>query len=292
LRRLIGEDIELATTLEPDLYSINADPGQLEQVLINLAVNSRDAMPEGGRLHISTANTFLSAEHGGRQLSASPGQYIMLAVSDTGVGMSREIQRRMFEPFFTTKGQGKGTGLGLATVYGIIKQSGGDVWIYSEPGKGTTFKVYFPRAGEGPALHLVAENTQMSPRGTETILVVEDDPALRALSARVLEANGYTVLLARNGIEALAIASGYAGHIDMVATDVVMPKMNGRPLVEKLTETRQGMRVLFMSGYTDDEVMRRGVIDGHAAFLQKPFTPPQFARKVREVLDQGKRAAS
>jgi two-component system, cell cycle sensor histidine kinase and response regulator CckA len=292
LRRLIGEDIELATTLEPELYTINADPGQLEQVLINLAVNSRDAMPDGGRLHITTANTFLSAEHGGRQLSASPGQYIMLAVSDTGMGMSREVQRRMFEPFFTTKGQGKGTGLGLATVYGIIKQSGGDVWIYSEPGKGTTFKVYFPRAGEGRALHLVAEDAQVSPRGTETILVVEDDPALRALSERVLEANGYTVLLARNGIEALAIASGYAGHIDMVATDVVMPKMNGRPLVEKLTETRKGMRVLFMSGYTDDEVMRRGVIDGHTAFLQKPFTPPQFARKVREVLDQGKRAAS
>jgi two-component system, cell cycle sensor histidine kinase and response regulator CckA len=292
LRRLIGEDIELATTLESDLYSINADPGQLEQVLINLAVNSRDAMPDGGRLHITTANTFLSAEHGGRQLSASPGQYIMLAVSDTGMGMSREVQRRMFEPFFTTKGQGKGTGLGLATVYGIIKQSGGDVWIYSEPGKGTTFKVYFPRAGEGRALHLVPEDPQVSPRGTETILVVEDDPALRALSERVLEANGYTVLLARNGIEALAIASGYAGHIDMVATDVVMPKMNGRPLVEKLTETRKGMRVLFMSGYTDDEVMRRGVIDGHTAFLQKPFTPPQFARKVREVLDQGKRAAS
>jgi two-component system, cell cycle sensor histidine kinase and response regulator CckA len=292
LRRLIGEDIELATTLESDLYSINADPGQLEQVLINLAVNSRDAMPDGGRLHITTANTFLSAEHGGRQLSASPGQYIMLAVSDTGMGMSREVQRRMFEPFFTTKGQGKGTGLGLATVYGIIKQSGGDVWIYSEPGKGTTFKVYFPRAGEGRALHLVPEDPQVSPRGTETILVVEDDPALRALSERVLEANGYTVLLARNGIEALAIASGYPGHIDMVATDVVMPKMNGRPLVEKLTETRKGMRVLFMSGYTDDEVMRRGVIDGHTAFLQKPFTPPQFARKVREVLDQGKRAAS
>ncbi len=292
LRRLIGEDIELATTLEPELYSINADPGQLEQVLINLAVNSRDAMPDGGRLHITTANTFLSAEHGGRQLSAAPGQYIMLAVSDTGVGMSRDVQRRMFEPFFTTKGQGKGTGLGLATVYGIIKQSGGDVWIYSEPGKGTTFKVYFPRAGEGRALHLVPEDTQASPRGTETILVVEDDPALRALSERVLEANGYTVLLARNGIEALAIASGHDGHIDMVATDVVMPKMNGRPLVEKLTETRQGMRVLFMSGYTDDEVMRRGVIDGRTAFLQKPFTPPQFARKVREVLDQGKRAAS
>jgi two-component system cell cycle sensor histidine kinase/response regulator CckA len=286
LRRLIGEDIELATTLESALYSINADPGQLEQVLINLVVNARDAMPDGGRLHITTANTVLSADHSGRQLSAAPGDYVMLAVSDTGVGMSREVQQRVFEPFFTTKGQGKGTGLGLSTVYGIVKQSGGDVWIYSEPGTGTTFKVYFPRALEGEAFVPATEDNRSSPRGTETILVVEDDPALRALSERVLESNGYTVLLARNGIEALAIASGHSGHIDMVATDVVMPKMNGRPLVEKLLESRAEMRVLFMSGYTDDEVMRRGVIDGRTAFLQKPFTPVELARKVREVLDQ------
>jgi two-component system cell cycle sensor histidine kinase/response regulator CckA len=286
LRRLIGEDNELATTLESALYSINADPAQLEQVLINLVVNARDAMPDGGRLHITTANTVLSADHSGRQLSAAPGDYVMLAVSDTGVGMSREVQQRVFEPFFTTKGQGKGTGLGLSTVYGIVKQSGGDVWIYSEPGTGTTFKVYFPRALEGEAFVPATEDNRSSPRGTETILVVEDDPALRALSERVLESNGYTVLLARNGIEALAIASGHSGHIDMVATDVVMPKMNGRPLVEKLLESRAEMRVLFMSGYTDDEVMRRGVIDGRTAFLQKPFTPVELARKVREVLDQ------
>ncbi|MGH7652953.1 MAG: response regulator [Gemmatimonadaceae bacterium] len=286
LRRLIGEDIELATTLEEDLHSINADPGQLEQVLINLAVNSRDAMPDGGRLHITTANTNLSNEHTGRHFSVAPGEYVMLAVSDTGVGMTREVQQRVFEPFFTTKGQGKGTGLGLSTVYGIVKQSGGDVWIYSEPGKGTTFKVYFPRAVEGEAFVSATEDSQPSPGGTETILVVEDDSALRALSARVLEASGYTVLLARNGIEALAIANAHKGQIDMIATDVVMPKMNGRPLVEKLLEGRKGMRVLFMSGYTDDEVMRRGVIDGRTAFLQKPFTPGQFAKKVREVLDQ------
>jgi two-component system, cell cycle sensor histidine kinase and response regulator CckA len=286
LRRLIGEDIELATTLEAELNSINADPGQLEQVLINLAVNSRDAMPDGGRLHITTANTVLSAEHHGRYLAASAGEYVMLAVSDTGMGMSRDVQQRVFEPFFTTKDQGKGTGLGLSTVYGIVKQSGGDVWIYSEPGKGTTFKVYFPRADDGAPMSTPKDEDQAAPRGTETILVVEDDPALRALSERVLEGNGYTVLLARNGVEALAIASGHAGRIDMVATDVVMPKMNGRPLVEKLLETREEMRVLFMSGYTDDEVMRRGVIDGRTAFLQKPFTPAQLAKKVREVLDQ------
>ena len=285
LRRLIGDDIELATTLEESVHTINADPGQLEQVLINLAVNSRDAMPDGGRIHITTANTRLSAEHDGRQLSAAPGEYVMLAVSDTGAGMTREVQQRVFEPFFTTKGLGKGTGLGLSTVYGIVKQSGGDLWIYSEPGKGTTFKVYFPRALDSDAEVPFKEEVQVAPRGHETVLVVEDDPALRALSMRVLEANGYTVLLARNGLEALAIANGHDGHIDIIATDVVMPKMNGRPLVEKLLETRAEMRVLFMSGYTDDEVMRRGVIDGRTAFLQKPFTPAQFAKKVRDVLD-------
>jgi two-component system cell cycle sensor histidine kinase/response regulator CckA len=287
LRRLIGDDIELATTLDDHIHSINADPGQLEQVLINLAVNARDAMAQGGRIHITTANTMLSADHNGRQLSAAPGEYVMIAVSDTGTGMTREVQQRVFEPFFTTKGLGKGTGLGLSTVYGIVKQSGGDLWVYSEPGKGTTFKVYFPRAMDSDVEIAFKEEIESPTRGHETVLVVEDDPALRALSARVLEANGYTVLLARNGLEALAIASGHSGHIDMVATDVVMPKMNGRPLVEKLMETRGEMRVLFMSGYTDDEVMRRGVIDGRTAFLQKPFTPAQFAKKVRDVLDQG-----
>jgi two-component system cell cycle sensor histidine kinase/response regulator CckA len=286
LLRLLGEDIELATTLEPDLFLIHADPGQLEQVLINLAVNARDAMPEGGRLHITTSNTELSDEHTHRHLEAAPGKYVMVAVSDTGTGMTREVQQRVFEPFFTTKGQGKGTGLGLSTVYGIVKQSGGDVWIYSEPGKGTTFKVYFPCVSNEEEEIRERDDAQAVMGGNETVLIVEDDAALRALSARILEGNGYTVLLARNGLEALAIAAGHVGPIDLVATDVVMPKMNGRPLVEKLLETREHMGVLFMSGYTDDEVMRRGVIDGGTAFLQKPFTPAQFARKVRHVLDQ------
>ena len=286
LRRLIGEDIELATTLESDLFLIHADPGQLEQVLINLAVNARDAMPDGGRLHITTSNTELSTDHTHRHLEAAPGKYVMVAVSDTGTGMTREVQQRVFEPFFTTKGQGKGTGLGLSTVYGIVKQSGGDVWIYSEPGKGTTFKVYFPRVSNEEEDILERDGEQEVKGGNETVLIVEDDAALRALSARILEGSGYTVLLARNGVEALAIAAGHTGPIDLVATDVVMPKMNGRPLVEKLLETREEMGVLFMSGYTDDEVMRRGVIDGGTAFLQKPFTPAQFARKVRNVLDQ------
>lgn len=286
LRRLIGEDIELATTLDPDLSLINADPGQLEQVLINLVVNARDAMPDGGRLHITTSNTNLSNEQSERHLEAAPGEYVMVAVTDTGTGMTREVQQRVFEPFFTTKGQGKGTGLGLSTVYGIVKQSGGDVWIYSEPGNGTTFKVYFPRVAGSEESLPVKEDSQATPGGNETVLIVEDDAALRALSARILETNGYTVLLARNGLEALALASGHAGQIDLVASDVVMPKMNGRPLVEKLLETRKEMKVLFMSGYTDDEVMRRGVIDGRTAFLQKPFTPAQLAKKIRDVLDQ------
>jgi len=286
LRRLIGEDIELATTLEPNLFLINADPGQLEQVLINLVVNARDAMPDGGRLNITTSNTALSSGHTDGRLAAAPGDYVMVAVSDTGTGMTREVQGRVFEPFFTTKLQGKGTGLGLSTVYGIVKQSGGDVWIYSEPGEGTTFKVYFPRVMDGEESVIPREESLTATGGSETVLIVEDDASLRALSARILEGNGYTVLLARNGLEALAIASGHGGHIDLVASDVVMPKMNGRPLVEKLLESRKGMSVLFMSGYTDDEVMRRGVIDGRTAFLQKPFTPAQFAKKVREVLDQ------
>jgi len=286
LRRLIGEDIELATTLEPDLFLIHADPGQLEQVLINLSVNARDAMPDGGRLHITTSNTELFMGHTDGRLAAAPGEYIMVAVTDTGTGMTREVQNRVFEPFFTTKLQGKGTGLGLSTVYGIVKQSGGDVWIYSEPGHGTTFKVYFPRVTDREADAPLWEETETAVGGNETVLIVEDDASLRALSARILEGNGYTVLLARNGLEALAIADGHDGHIDLVASDVVMPKMNGRPLVEKLLESRPEMRVLFMSGYTDDEVMRRGVIDGRTAFLQKPFTPAQFAKKVRDVLDQ------
>ena len=286
LGRLIGEDIELATTLEPHLALINADPGQLEQVIINLAVNARDAMPNGGRLHITTANTKLSHGHSDRHLDATPGPYVMLALSDTGTGMTRDVQLRVFEPFFTTKDQGKGTGLGLSTVYGIVKQSGGDIWVYSEPGKGTTFKVYFPRLDSREAVASSAVENASVTHGSETILIVEDDAALRSLTARILEASGYTVLLARNGVEALALATGHEGNIDMVATDVVMPLMSGRPLVEKLSETRSDMKVLFMSGYTDDEIMRRGVLDGRTAFLQKPFTPTQFANKVRDVLDQ------
>jgi two-component system cell cycle sensor histidine kinase/response regulator CckA len=286
LRRLIGEDISLRTHLDADLALINADPGQLEQVLINLAVNARDAMPGGGALTITTDNAVLSEEFGERHLGASPGKYVMLAVSDTGTGMTREVQQRLFEPFYTTKGPGKGTGLGLATVHGIVKQSGGDVYVYSELGHGTTFKVYFPRLTKvADVVMTTAEHRATAPRGSETILLAEDDESLRALGARVLGALGYEVLVARTGGEALKIVAQHKGPIDLIATDVVMPEMNGSQLVEEVLQARPGIRVLFMSGYTDDEVMRRGVIDGQTAFLQKPFTPDLLAHKVREVLD-------
>jgi signal transduction histidine kinase/CheY-like chemotaxis protein len=285
LRRLIGEDILLTTHLDPGLALINADPGQLEQVLINLAVNARDAMPGGGDLTITTDNVELSDEHGERYLGAAPGNYVMLAVTDTGSGMAKEIQQRLFEPFFTTKGPGKGTGLGLATVHGIVKQSGGDVYVYSELGHGTTFKVYFPRLTKATPTTPVHEHRAIAPGGSETVLLAEDDDAIRTLGARVLGALGYNVLVARTGGEALRIVAEHKGRIDLIATDVVMPEMNGSQLVERVLEARPGIRVLFMSGYTDDEVMRRGVIDGQTAFLQKPFTADLLAHKVREVLD-------
>jgi signal transduction histidine kinase/ActR/RegA family two-component response regulator len=286
LRRLIGEDISLSTHLNPGLALINADPGQLEQVLINLVVNARDAMPDGGALTITTDNAELTEEHGERHLGASAGKYIMLAVTDNGSGMTKEVQQRLFEPFYTTKGVGKGTGLGLATVHGIVKQSGGDVYVYSELDHGTTFKVYFPRLTKAvEAVMATAEYRTTAPRGSETVLLAEDDEALRTLGARVLGGLGYNVLVARTGAEALRIVAEHEGAIDMIATDVVMPEMNGSQLVARVLDARPGIRVLFMSGYTDDEVMRRGVIDGQTAFLQKPFTPDLLAHKVREVLD-------
>jgi signal transduction histidine kinase len=286
LHRLIGEDISLTTHLGSDLALISADPGQLEQVLINLAVNARDAMPDGGALTITTDNADLSSEHSERHFGAAPGKYVMVAVTDTGSGMTKDVQQRLFEPFYTTKGPGKGTGLGLATVHGVVKQCGGDVYVYSELGHGTTFKVYFPRltkASDGVVT--IAEHHAIVPRGSETLLLAEDDESLRALVARVLGALGYKVLVARTGREALRIVAEYKERIDMIATDVVMPGINGSELVEKVLQARPGIRVLFMSGYTDDEVMRRGVIDGQTAFLQKPFTPDSLAHKVREVLD-------
>ena len=288
LRRLIGEDIELVTTLESDPWPISGDNGQFEQVLINLAVNARDAMPNGGRIQIETANVEFPADGGadGVQDEVAGREYVMLAVTDTGVGMTRETQQRVFEPFFTTKDLGKGTGLGLSTVYGIVTQSGGTVAIESEPGHGATFRIYFPRLVDKSAAISVQETIRPSLHGAETILVVEDDPALRGLTARILQASGYKVLTASNGVEALEVAMAYSGPIDMVATDVIMPEMGGRALVERLMETHEDIKVLFMSGYTSDEVIRLGVLDGRTAFLQKPFAPNRFASVVRDVLDR------
>jgi two-component system cell cycle sensor histidine kinase/response regulator CckA len=287
LRRIIGEDIELVTSLDPDVGRINADPGQLEQVLMNLVVNARDAMPSGGRLTISTSNSELASETTPGALDAAPdGDYVMVAVSDTGAGMTPAVQQRLFDPFFTTKEHGRGTGLGLSTVYGIVKQSGGEIYVYSEVGHGSTFKVYFPRfTPSGEEIEIAAETREV-PRGTETILVVEDDKNLRELVARVLSSLGYTVFVAASGVEALAVASTPHTPIDAVLTDVVMPGMNGRELVEKLVELRPEIGILLMSGYTDDDVLRRGVLQGERAFIQKPFTGDQLARKVRAVLDR------
>ena len=285
LRRVIGEDIELHVALDSDVARIHTDPGQLQQVLMNLVVNARDAMPKGGRLSISTSNAMLSHESK-CVLGAAHGHYVTLTVSDSGSGMSDEVQQRIFEPFYTTKEPGSGTGLGLATVYGIVKQSEGDLCVTSAPDKGSSFAVYFPRfVSKGPQRRNGAPKKGAT-RGTETILLVEDDSSLRTLIVRILKAYGYQVLVAPGGIEALVLASNPQQAIDAVISDVVMPDMNGRELVEKLLETRPGLSTLLMSGYTDDEVLRRGVLHGETSFLQKPFTPDQLARKLRSVLDR------
>ena len=280
LRRLIGEDIALVTKLERDLWLVHADPGQLEQVVMNLAVNARDAMPDGGHLTIETRNVERDAE-----------AYVMLAITDTGVGMTSEVRAHLFEPFFTTKERGKGTGLGLSTVYGIVKQSGGDIAVHTEPGQGATFRIFLPRyfvdhAGRADDKKIAPA----APRGSETILLVEDDPSLRQLAERILRGYGYTVLVASTGQRALTLVEAFTGEIHLVATDVVMPEMSGTALVERLLSVVPHIRVLFMSGYTDDEVVRRGILDRRAAFLQKPFTPDQLAFKVREALDRDRSA--
>ena len=285
LRRLLGEDVALRTVLAPDLATVKADPSQLEQVLLNLAVNARDAMPNGGKLTIETQNVELDQEYVRGHLAAQPGSYVMLAVSDTGVGMDAATQARIFEPFFTTKERGKGTGLGLATVYGIVKQSGGWIWVYSEPGQGTTFKVYLPRVTEPAAPAAPSPARPVSLRGSETILVVEDEEVIRKLVQKVLKANGYTVLVAGTGSDAERVAGAHAGPIHLLMTDVVLPGLNGREVARRLVAQRAGIRVLFLSGYTDDAIVHHGVLDPGVAFLQKPFSPAVLGRKVREVLD-------
>ena len=284
LRRLIGEDIDLLMRLEAD-GKIKADPSQLEQVLLNLCVNARDAMPRGGKLTIETSDVVLSEEFADRHLSVPPGDYVMLAVSDTGCGMDALTRERIFEPFFTTKEVGKGTGLGLSTVYGIVKQSGGSVWVYSEVGRGTTFKVYFP---------LVAGKTENSKGetsapellvGVETVLLVEDEEMVREMATEILQECGYAVLQAKDGHEALRLVRQHKAEIHLMLTDVVMPRMSGRELAEQLMPLRPNIKVLYMSGYTDDAIVHHGVLDEGTAFIGKPFTMEALARKVRETLD-------
>ncbi len=285
LQRLLGEDIDLATTLAPELWHVKADPGQLEQIIMNLAVNARDAMPQGGKLTLETANVEITETRVRGQVVMAPGYYAMLAMSDTGVGMDQETQSRIFEPFFTTKEQGKGTGLGLSTVYGIVKQSGGHIVVYSEPGRGTTFKIYLPRVEEMVERVVVEPMTSALPRGTETILLVEDEPGVRSFAREALELQGYTVLEARHGIEAMLVSNQHSGSVHLLVTDVVMPQMSGREVVEYLVAQRPHLKVLYMSGYTENAIVHHGVLDPGTFFLQKPFTPEALVRRVREVLD-------
>ena len=285
LQRLIGEDIDLLMGLEADLGKVKADPNQLEQVLMNLCVNARDAMPKGGKLTVETSNVQLGEEFAGQHLSAPPGNYVMLAVSDTGCGMDALTQARIFEPFFTTKEVGKGTGLGLATVYGIVKQSGGSVWVYSEVGRGSTFKIYFPAVeGKVEKIKVDAEVFELA-AGIETVLLVEDEEVVREMAMEILRECGYHVLQAEDGANALQLARQYPGEIHLMLTDVVMPRMSGRELAEQLTPLRPDIRVLYMSGYTDDAIVHHGVLDEGTAFIGKPFSMQALARKVRETLD-------
>jgi PAS domain S-box-containing protein len=286
LRRLIGEDITLTAKLAANLKHIKADPGQIEQVLVNLVVNARDAMPTGGQLTIETANVELDQEYAARHVGIRPGQYVMLAVNDTGVGMDEATRARIFEPFFTTKAKGKGTGLGLSTVYGIVQQSGGSIWVYSEPEHGTVFKVYLPelkseKASDAPG---VVSNQLIG--GSETILVVEDEDVVRGLTTSILEGVGYNVIPARGGAEATEICTHYKQEIDLLLTDVVMPQTSGKEVADRLTKMHPGLKVLFMSGYTDEAIVHHGVLDESVEFIQKPFTPAALSRKVREVLDR------
>jgi two-component system, cell cycle sensor histidine kinase and response regulator CckA len=284
LRPLIGEDLEFVTALDSAIGKVRVDPSQMDQVLMNLAVNARDAMPEGGRLTIETKNAELDDAYVGGHIEVKPGLYVMLAVSDTGTGMNADTRSQIFEPFFTTKEKGKGTGLGLSMVYGIVKQSGGNIWVYSELGKGTTFKVYLPRVRVEAQMLQEPEVLGSIQRGTETILVAEDDGNLRDLTCEFLIDCGYNVLAAGDGAETLKISGQHAGVVHLLITDAVMPGMTGRELAVKLKGIRPDLKTLYVSGYTDDVVLRNGMCTADMEFLQKPFTRDQLVRKVRNVL--------
>ena len=286
LRRVIREDVELEMVLGPDMWPVNVDPAQMEQVIVNLTVNAAHAMPDGGKLTIETSNVVLDEGYVADHLDAEPGEHVLVAVSDTGVGMSPEVQAHIFEPFFTTKERGEGTGLGLATVYGGVKQNGGHIRVHSQEGHGTTFKIYLPRAEESGELSPRGEGTRAMPAGGETILLVEDNPDVRDLARQVLENQGYTLLEAGDGPQALDVAASHAGPIHLLLTDVIMPGMSGSTLSERLVQSRPDVRVLYMSGYADDAIRHYGVLETGSAFLQKPFDSIDLAREVRAVLDE------
>jgi CheY-like chemotaxis protein len=285
LQRLIGEDIDLRTVIKPELRRVNADPGQIEQVIMNLVVNARDAMPDGGKLTIETENAYLTEEYARHHVAIKPGPYVMLAVSDNGSGMNDETKARLFEPFFTTKEQGRGTGLGLSTAYGIVKQSLGYIWVYSEVGLGTTFKVYLPAIDEEVVSKQPGPTSEPIALGSETILLVEDDEMVRGLALTTLEEGGYEVLQAANGAEALLLCEQYAEPIHLLLTDVVMPGMSGRAVADRVKTLRPQTLILYMSGYTEDAIVHHGVLDEGVNFIEKPFYPTALTRKVRQVLD-------
>ncbi|HZR28666.1 MAG TPA: ATP-binding protein [Terriglobales bacterium] len=289
LHRLIGEDIELITRTTPELRPVKADPGQIEQVVMNLVVNARDAMPEGGTMTLETANVDLDENYAAAHAGVIPGAYVMLAVSDTGVGMSAETQAQIFDPFFTTKEMGRGTGLGLSTVYGIVKQSGGHIWVYSEVGHGSTFKIYLPQTHETDEPMIGEPPVVSTSRGSETILLVEDDSQVRDLTRSILTARGYMVLAPADAQAALSMVEQDASKICLLLTDVIMPGINGRELARQLLGRNPEIKVLYMSGYTENTIGQHGVLEPGTYFLQKPFTPPALTNKVREILDtQGK----
>jgi hypothetical protein len=289
LRRLIGEDVDLRTVTTPLLSKVKVDRGQIEQVIMNLAINARDAMPSGGTLTIETANVFLDEGYAGVHVGVRVGPHVLLSVADSGVGMSAEVQARIFEPFFTTKERGKGTGLGLSTVLGIVEQSGGSVAVASEPGRGAMFKIYFPSTDEDPESMQLAVSPRTL-RGSETVLLVEDEEQLRALGREILAKSGYNVIVADHPAHALQICETYGEIIHLLLTDVVMPLMNGRELAERATQIRPAMKVLYVSGYTDNTIVHHGVLEEGVAFLQKPITPDALRRKLRDVLDNERKS--
>jgi CheY-like chemotaxis protein len=288
IRRIVGEDIEIVVRVDDGAVTAKADPGQLEQVLINLVVNARDAMPTGGRITIEAGNVTVGDQDSRESAELAPGSYVMLSVSDTGIGMSKKVQDHIFEPFFTTKESGQGSGLGLSTVFGIVKQSGGHIFVDSDPGQGSTFKILFPSSRERPTRVITSANlAPINLSGAETILLVEDENAVRSFVARALRQQGYQVLDASNGGEALMIAEQHPGIIHLLLTDVIMPRVSGKQLAERLRTLRADLRVLYMSGYAEEIIAPHGVLEPGAAFIEKPLTAEALGRKVREVLDAG-----